>query len=132
MNSTLTASPAARTRNPAMVLILALITCGLYGLVWMWQAETELKEELGLADQNPGLDVILTVLTLGLWFFVVIYRICRQVTEAQRRVNVPPNDLTLLALILSVLGFSFVAITLVQVELNKIWAARAGSPVPMA
>lgn len=114
-----------------MVLILALITCGLYGLVWMWQAETELKEELSLAEQNPGLDVLLTVLTLGIWFFVVIYRVSRQVAEAQRRVNVPPNDLTLLALILTALGFAFVSMTLLQVELNKIWAARAGGIVPI-
>jgi len=132
MNSASSTSPAARTRNPAMVLILALITCGLYGLVWLWQAETEMKEELGLSDQNPGLDVVLTVLTFGIWGLVVIYRLAKQVAEAQRRVNVPPNDLSLVALIVSVLGFAFVAITLLQVELNKIWAARSGAPVPIA
>jgi hypothetical protein len=114
-----------------MVLILALITCGLYGLVWLWQAETEMKEELGQADQNPGLDVLLTILTLGIWFLVVIYRLAKQVAEAQQRVNVPPNDLSLVALLVSVLGFWFVAITLLQVELNKIWAARSGAPVSL-
>ncbi len=132
MNSASTTSPAARTRNPAMVLILALITCGLYGLVWLWQAETEMKEEHGLSDQNPGLDVVLTVLTFGIWGLVVIYRLATQVAEAQRRVNVPPNDLSLVALIVSILGFAFVAITLLQVELNKIWAAKSGAPVPIA
>lgn len=128
MNSLSPTSPAARARNPAMVLILALITCGLYGLVWLWQAETEMKEELGLADQNPGLDVVLTILTFGIWFLVVIYRVSKQVAEAQQRVNVPPNDLSLVALIVSVLGFWFVAITLLQVEMNKIWAARGAAP----
>lgn len=114
-----------------MVLILALITCGLYGLVWLWQAETEVKDELALADMNPGLDVVLTILTLGIWGVVVLYRLSGQVAEAQRRVGVPPNDLAIVALIVSVLGFAFVAITLLQVELNKIWSAKSGVAAPM-
>jgi len=115
-----------------MVLILTLITCGLYGLVWIWQVGTELREELGLTDQNPGLDVVLTVLTATLWGYVVVYRYARQVADAQRRVNLPPNDLSLAAVILAVVGLWFVSFALLQTELNKVWAQKAGSPVPLA
>ena len=115
-----------------MVLILTLITCGLYGLVWIWQVGTELKEDLKLADQNPGLDVILTVLTATLWGFVVVHRYARQIVESQKRANVPPNDLSLAAVILAVVGLWFVCFALLQIELNKVWAAQAGSPVPLA
>jgi hypothetical protein len=115
-----------------MVLILSLITCGLYGLIWLWQAETEVKQELELTDTNPGLDVVLTVLTLGIWFLVAVYRLSKHVAEAQRRVNLVPNDLSLVTVIVSALGFWFVAITLLQVELNKVWAVRSGGLAAIA
>jgi len=115
-----------------MVLILTLITCGLYGLVWMWQVGTELKQELQLTDQNPGLDVILTILTATLWGYVVVYRYARQIADAQRRANLPPNDLSLAAVILAVLGLWFISFTLLQIELNRVWAAKLGAPLTIA
>lgn len=132
MNAVVGASPALRNRSPAIVLILTLITCGLYGLVWMWQVGNELKEELRLSDQNPGLDVVLTILTATIWGYVVVYRYARQTAEAQSRAGVPPNDLSLAAVILAVVGLWFVSFALLQIELNKVWAAKTGPTVPVA
>lgn len=126
------APPALKNRSPAMVLILTLLTCGLYGLVWLWQVGTELREELRLTDQNPGLDVILTVLTATIWGYVVVYRYAKQAAEAQNRVGVPPSDLSLPALILSILGLWCVTFALLQSELNKVWSAKTGPTVPVA
>ena len=131
MNGVVGASPSLRSRSPVMVLILTLITCGLYGLVWMWQVGSELRDELQLTDQNPGLDVLLTILTATIWGWVVVYRYAREVAEAQKRAGVPPSDLSLASLILAVLGLWCVSFALLQTELNKVWAAKSGAPVPI-
>jgi uncharacterized protein DUF4234 len=114
-----------RIRNPAVVLILTLITCGLYALLWIWQVGTELKAYLGREDINPGLDVVLTLLTGGLWAIYLMYRYPRLVLEAQAKVHVPPHDISLVSVLLALFGLPFVSMLLVQTELNKIWAAAA-------
>jgi len=45
-------------RNPTTVWLLALFTCGLYGVYFLYLANTELKNYLGKEDINPTVEAI--------------------------------------------------------------------------
>ncbi|MBI2895509.1 MAG: DUF4234 domain-containing protein [Deltaproteobacteria bacterium] len=106
-----------------VVLILTLITCGLYGLLWLWQVGTELEQHLGRDDVNPGLDVLFTVLTVGLWGIYLMYRYPQLLIEAQRKAGLAPHDVSVVSVILAALGLPYVSMVLIQIELNKVWSA---------
>src|SRR5947209_2762691 len=58
-------------RSIGMCILLTLVTCGIYGIVWMYQIGTDLKNVLGRDEPNPGLDIILSLVTCGIWGLVI-------------------------------------------------------------
>lgn len=117
-----------RDRHPALVLGLSLVTCGIYGFVWLWQVETEIKQELGREDLNAALDVLLCLVTFGLWGVYLAYRLPRDIAEVQRRRGATVTDLSLVSLLVAVTGFWFVSVALCQHELNAAWRSRVQEP----
>ncbi|MGF1468272.1 MAG: DUF4234 domain-containing protein [Sandaracinaceae bacterium] len=61
-------------RHPAVVVLLSVLTFGLYALYWLYQTTRELKEETDREDLHPMLDVLLVPLTFGLWGIWATYR----------------------------------------------------------
>jgi hypothetical protein len=118
----------SRFRHPALVLGLTLLTCGIYGFVWLWQVETEIKEELGREDLNPLLDVLLAIVTFGLWGIYLAYRLPQDIVGVQKRRGGPVSDMSIPSLVLAVTGFWLVSIALCQHELNLAWRASAALP----
>lgn len=117
-----------RVRHPALVLGLSLLTCGIYGFVWLWQVETEIKQELGREELNPLLDVLLTIITFGLWGVYLAYRLPQDIVQVQRKRHATISDMSIPSLLLAVTGFWFVSVALCQHELNTAW--RSGSLPP--
>ncbi len=61
-------------RDPIIVLVLTLFTCGFYGLYWQFVTTSELKTVSGRDDLNPMVDLLLGFVTCGIWSFYVMYR----------------------------------------------------------
>jgi hypothetical protein len=113
-------------RDPGMVLLFTLLTCGIYGLWWFHTYATETKNALGRQDLDPGKDLLLTFVTCGIWGVIAFYyNYPKLFVDMQRRVGLPPNDISTTTLLLGIL-FSPAAIYIIQSELNKIWDAAGG------
>lgn len=69
-------------RDPGMTLILTIVTCRLYELVWIFLSTSQVRRLTGRRDLIPALDVLLTLMTFGLWSFWVFYRNVEAVDEA--------------------------------------------------
>ncbi|HEY0408099.1 MAG TPA: DUF4234 domain-containing protein [Pyrinomonadaceae bacterium] len=114
-------------RDPIMVLLFTLITCGIYGLWWFHTYATEIKNSLGRQDLNPTTDLILTFVTCGIWgVFAFYYKYPKLLVDMQQRVGLPPNDISMMTLLFAFI-FGPVSIFLIQTELNKIWDAAGGA-----
>lgn len=113
-------------RDPVMVLVLTLVTCGIYGIYEIYKVSSEMRDALGRQDINPTLDVVLGLFTCGLYFIYLSYRYPQLLLEMQDRVRLPRNDISLISIILAVCGLSMVSIFMIQTELNKIWDASGG------
>lgn len=110
-------------RDPAMVIVFTLITCGFYGLWWWYTVATEIKNALNRQEMNPALDIVLSIVTCGIYFIYLSYKYPQLMMEMQDRVGMGRNDISMLTLLLSVFGLQIVSAFMIQTELNKIWDA---------
>ena len=115
-------------REPVTVLLLSLVTCGIYGIYVLYQMSMEFRNALNREDINPQTDLILTIVTCGIWGIYLVYRNAKLTLEMQQRVGLPENDISTVAIILSVVGLYVVALFMLQGEMNKVWAQAGGAP----
>ncbi|HEX8143367.1 MAG TPA: DUF4234 domain-containing protein [Pyrinomonadaceae bacterium] len=113
-------------RDPIMVLLLSLVTCGIYAYYEVYKVSSEIRDALGRQDVNPTMDVVLGLVTCGIYFIYLAYRYPQLLLEMQDRVGLPRNDISMISIILSVCGLGIVSIFMIQTELNKVWDASRG------
>ena len=59
-------------RNIVVCIILSIVTCGIYGMYWMYKINEEMNEIAGNKEYTSGVVVILlTLVTFGIygWFW---------------------------------------------------------------
>jgi Domain of unknown function (DUF4234) len=116
-----------KIRNPILVFVWALLTLGIYYLVWYYKINREMRDASGV---NVSPIVALLAITVG-WIiivppFVSWYRTFERVVECQRRAGVTQEASPVLGFILYIIAIFFLPIEMIyaQDELNKVWRAR--------
>jgi hypothetical protein len=111
-------------RSIATSVILTIVTCGIYGLIWMYAIGKDIRDNLGREDPNPGMDILLTLVTCGIWGIYLMYKYPTMINEMAHKRGLPANEsLPLISILLGILGLPVVSFALMQSELNKIWQA---------
>ena len=115
-----------RQRSPAMVIILSLVTCGLYPLYWYYRTSGDIQSALGTYDTEPGVEVVLIVVTCGIYVIYWWYKYGTRVMELQRLRGAPVRDNVLLYTLLSAVGawlgwMDLVNMAIMQSDLNDLW-----------
>ncbi|WP_425447569.1 DUF4234 domain-containing protein [Dethiothermospora halolimnae] len=108
-------------RSVASVIIFTVITCGIYGLYWIYVTSRDLKDYLGDPEINPGLDLFLCIICFPYTIYWA-YKIGKLIVRAQRTSGIMEEDNSILYLLLSIFGLQIVAFAIMQSNLNKIWA----------
>jgi Domain of unknown function (DUF4234) len=123
-----------KLRNPVTVLLLDLVTIGIYGLFWWYYANREMAElgrskgttELG---QNPT-NSVLALFPGGLIIVPAIITMIntgKRVKAAQRLSGQQEEANEWIGLLL-MLVFAPVGLWYLQEQLNKVWAVEAEAP----
>jgi hypothetical protein len=120
-------SASVKIRSPFGVFVLALVTLGIYYLVWYYKVNRELRDAAG-ADVDPF--VALLAITIG-WViivppFVSWYRTFERIQQAQRQAGLASEANPVLGFVLYVIALYFLPVELLyaQDELNKLWRVR--------
>jgi Domain of unknown function (DUF4234) len=120
-------STSVKIRSPFGVFVLALVTLGIYYLVWYYKVNRELRDAAG-ADVDPF--VALLAITIG-WViivppFVSWYRTFERIQQAQRQAGLTSEANPVLGFVLYVIALYFLPVELLyaQDELNKLWRVR--------
>jgi len=109
-------------RSPVAVLLLSMVTCGIYAFYLIYQISSEVRDFRGDNTINPALELLLCIITCGLYEFYWFYKYGRLVFDMQQCVGVSaPNDMSLILLLLPIFGFGIVSMLLLQSELNRVW-----------
>ncbi len=118
-------------REPALVLLFIVLTCGIYYIYWVYKVSGEVQDFLGEPDTPPAVELLLTALTCGLYLFYWDWKTAEKIAQMQARVGLPVTNNAVLFLVLDILGAGPVAglgliVPLIeQGHLNDIWRAAA-------
>ena len=108
-----------RERNIVTCIILSLVTCGIYGIVWF----INLTDDAARANNNPnfsgGTAFLLTLVTCGIYSIYWSYKMGKEIYNAKISKGMPASDQSILYLILSLFGLGIVNYCLMQNELNE-------------
>ena len=104
--------------SPVLVLVLTIVTCGIYGIIWMFTKAAEMGAYLGQEVVSTSLLVVgICCAPLNIYN---IYLMAKALPQMQERAGLPTKDDTTLILILAIFVFP-VAVMVVQTEMNKVW-----------
>lgn len=108
-----------KEKNVAVCVILSIVTCGIYGLIWF----IGLTDDASRVDDDPTLSggkaLLLTIITCGIYGIYWNYKMGKSIYDAGVKKNVTVSDNSLLYLILSIIGLGIVNYCLMQNDLNK-------------
>jgi len=110
-------------KNIAMMVILSLITCGIYGIYWF----ITMTNDVARVNQNPNLSggkaLVFTILTCGIYGIYWNYAMGKNLYEAGLKSGKQVPDNSILFIVLALVGLGIVNYCLIQNELNNNWAA---------
>ena len=108
-------------RNIALYFILSIVTCGIFGLYWFCTVNDDTNKVSGHPEATGGVAaLLLSILTCGIYALFWMYNMGTRIDEAKVKRGQPGGNLGTLYLILSLVGFGWVAEILMQSELNKL------------
>ena len=109
-------------RSVPMLVVLSIVTCGIYYLYWIYKTTDEIKNFMGREDINPALELILVLVTCNIYSLYWYYKYGKIVyLEMTSKVGMDNSeDSTVLLVILGLLVY-VVAGAIMQDKLNAIW-----------
>lgn len=122
----------AKIRNPLGVVVLSLITLGIYTIFWWYFINREMAD-LGRAEgrpelgDNPALSTLAA--TVGALIivppFVTLWTTCRRIERGQNAVLGTNNFSSVLAFVLAIIGITAIIVPfLMQSNLNQVWGRQ--------
>ena len=116
------------TRNPVTVILLSIITLGIYALYWYYTIMVDLNMTIEEERFNPVLMLILSIICFPL-FWVILYKTDKGLEEISQKEGLRYKENFILWLLLTlVFGIgAFVALYQITEAYNNIWAKRSGN-----
>lgn len=104
-------------RSLGMCLILSIVTCGIYGLVWMVQLANDVNTLSGDNSTSGGTVLLLSLVTCGIYGWFWLYRCGERIDGVKGNSQ---GHLSLLFLVLGLFGLAIVAYAIMQDEINRL------------
>lgn len=106
-----------KNRSVATVVILSIVTCGIYNIYWMWCAINELDSAGKKSNMDPIIQFILLFFYVG--YIVFALNASENINSIREQKGLPPKDDKVLWIILSII-FPLAEIALVQSAMNEV------------
>ncbi|MFZ5987064.1 MAG: DUF4234 domain-containing protein [Bacillota bacterium] len=108
-------------RSPIVVLLLSIITFGIYGLYWIYKFSDETQKYSGKSSVSPAVELILCIFTCGIYYIYWNYKYGKIIAECQQIAGLTPEDNSVLYLLLSIFGLGVISMLIMQSSINKVW-----------
>jgi len=102
-----------KKRSIGIMILLLIVTAGIYGIYWTCSFQSQLKEKTGEGFGGVG-HFFMTLITFG------IYSIYWQFAAGKRLAKLGAEDRSVLYLIFCFIGISFLNPFLMQAQANKL------------
>lgn len=110
------------SRSIGVCILLSIVTCGIYGIVWLIQMADDLNTAANEPNSTSGITVfLLSLVTCGIYQFFWYYKAGQQVCKAKAaRGMAADSNLPILYLVLGIFGLGIISYALIQNELNQL------------
>ncbi|MCL2499328.1 MAG: DUF4234 domain-containing protein [Defluviitaleaceae bacterium] len=106
-------------RGVAAAIVFTVITCGIYGIYWLYQILTA-QYHLNRRPSSAGMDIVLSIITCNIYTIYLMYKMGKMESEAYRNYGMYPKDDAILYLILGIFGFSIISYAIIQSNMNAL------------
>lgn len=108
-------------RNIAVAVVLSIVTCGIYGIIWFISLVNDINTvcQDEKSSQSGGVVFLLSLVTCGIYSIIFFYQAGKRLEAAGKKYNLPISDNSVIYLVLALLGLGIVNYCLVQSDLNK-------------
>ena len=107
-------------RNIGLAIIFTIITCGLYGIYWVYS----LTNEVGYLSDDPsftgGKVILFSIITCGIYTLFWYYQLGGQIARAQQNKGYPSKDDGALLLVVALLSFGIISMAIAQSNVNRL------------
>ena len=113
-------------RNIVTCILLTVVTCGIYGIIWCITLADDVKN----ASQDSslpsgGMLILLTIITCGIYSFYWFYKAGLAMNQVRANIGLQNDESRpILYLILGVVQLGIVGFCLIQDDLNKYAVAQ--------
>lgn len=110
-------------RNIGLYIVLSIVTCGIFGLVWFVSLTDDSKTVSGDQDSaGGGMALLLTIITCGIYGYYWAYKLGEKVDHASniRGIGDGSDSSKILFLLMQFLNLGIVNYIIGQDKLNKI------------
>ena len=108
-------------RDLVLNIILTIVTCGIWGIIWEVQIADDIKLLTGEEGLVSGIVlVLLSLVTCGIYFIFWVYNAGNKLELVKAGYGLPTESKGLVYVVLSIFGFSIVALALMQNDLNTV------------
>ena len=116
------AAGGPKNRSIGVCILLSIVTCGIYGIIWLVQMVDELNTAAGETNATSGILVfLLSLVTCNIYSWYWFYKAGELVNRASgAHGGTQDQNRGILYLILSIIGFNIISMALIQDELNKL------------
>ncbi len=106
-------------RSIALYIILTLVTCGIFGMVWMVLLANDINTVSGVNDTNGVLVLLLSIVTCGIYGLYWAYKCGEKIDRTKQSRGIPASNGGILYLLLYIFG-GIIAYALIQNEINNL------------
>lgn len=109
-----------KRRELAFAVILSIVTCGIYGIIWMILLNDEINMVAGDTKAMSGAVVfLLSLVTCGIYSYVWMYQMGVKLDNLELSQGRPSQSRGFLYLVLALFGVGIVSFALMQDTLNR-------------
>ena len=115
----ITSNAGIINRNIVTCILLSIVTCGIYSIVWFIYLTDDSKRLHEDGTASGGTAFLFTLITCGIYGIYWSYMIGKRMYEAGKEHGIAISDNSVLYLILDLFGLGIVNYCLIQNDLNK-------------
>ena len=108
-----------QNKNVVTVVLLSIVTCGIYNLVWVWQTSDALHQQGKNSIVEPIVQFVLYLLTAQIGWIIFSISADNNLNAIRAQRGLPAKDNKILYIILAIV-FPIAVTALVQNEINEL------------